>query len=174
MRSRGYERLAAFDVAQPALAKLAGLGIECYADAAERLPDAAFDCIRLEHVLEHMVDPVGTLSLLARKLSSTGTIVLAVPNFGSYSASKLGANWQALKLPHHLSHFTVQALSRVAKRAGLGLKRVRFLPISELGVQRPRGAARRVVWQAERFRYHLRHMGAPSGDFLSAELEVLG
>ena len=169
MQGQGYQNLSAFDVGQPALAQLERAGIRAYADDAARLPSQAFDCIRMEHVLEHVVDPTATLQLLREKLTARGTIALCVPNFGSASAARLKNDWRALKLPHHLSHFTASALQRVARAAGFQIKRVRFVPISELGV--PRAAAGRWRWQLARHRYHALNLDSPAGDFLSAELE---
>ncbi len=171
MRHHGYSNLSAFDVGQPALPGLAALGVQCFADDPALLPAHRFDCIRLEHVLEHLVDPVEALTLLREKLTVRGTIALTVPNFASASARRLGSEWRALRLPYHLSHFTIHALQRIALRAGFQLKRTRFLPISELALKRPRGRLARVAWQATRQRYHARLLNAPHAEYVSFELE---
>ncbi len=172
MRHHGYENLSAFDIGQPALEKLSALGIRCFADHPAQLPAATFDCIRMEHVLEHLTDPVDSLAMLRGKLTPRGTIVLTVPNYGSASARRLGESWRALKLPHHLSHFTITALQRVAQQAGFQIKRTRFLPISELAVPRPRGGAvAKLGWRAKRIAYHARAINSPSAEYLGVELE---
>lgn len=171
MRRHGYSNLSAFDVGQPALPGLAALGVQCFADDPALLPARSFDCIRLEHVLEHLLDPVEALTLLREKLTAHGTIVLTVPNFASASAQRMGSEWRALRLPHHLSHFTIHALQRIARRAGLQLKRTRFLPIAELALTRPRGRFARLAWPAKRQRYHARLLNAPHAEYVSFELE---
>jgi SAM-dependent methyltransferase len=171
MRHHGYRNLSAFDVGQPALARLAQLGVHCFAGDPSVLPAAAFDCIRLEHVLEHLVDPVEALVMLRSKLTRRGTVVITVPNFASASARRLGPDWRALKLPHHLSHFTVQALQRIGLRAGFQVKRSRFLPISELALPRPREPLARIGWRFRRHAYHARSWNSPAAEYVSLELE---
>jgi 2-polyprenyl-3-methyl-5-hydroxy-6-metoxy-1,4-benzoquinol methylase len=48
---------------------------ECFSGRSER-----FDCIVLNDVLEHMVDPWATLGLLRRHLAPGGRIVASIPN----------------------------------------------------------------------------------------------
>ncbi len=171
MLRHGYTNLSAFDIAQPALTDLAALGVKCFHDDPSTLPAHTFDCIRLEHVLEHLVNPIEALALLRSKLTIKGSIVLTVPNYASASARRFGAQWRALKLPHHLSHFTVHALQLIAQRAGFQIRRTRFLPISELALPRPRGRAGRLAWRVGRHSYHARALNSPSADYLSLELE---
>jgi SAM-dependent methyltransferase len=168
MSLAGYSNLYAYDVEQPALAKLEGLGVRCFAADPSALPLGTFDCIRLEHVLEHLVDPRQELACLKERLAPGGSIVLTVPNYGSSSAAELGGRWKGLKLPHHLSHFTAPAVQQLAGAAGLQIRDVRFLAISEVALPRAPGGA--LSRRLQQWRYHARVSDRPTADFLGLEL----
>lgn len=169
MLRQGYSNLCAYDVEQPALRRLERHGVRCFSGDPLTLPRATFECIRLEHVLEHLRDPVATLLLLRECLSERGTIVMTVPNFGSASAARRGLAWRALKLPHHLSQFTASSLQQLSAAAGLQIRDLRFLAISEVGGTRR--AKSRLLRQIENIAYHRRVMDSPVADYVSLELE---
>jgi SAM-dependent methyltransferase len=79
----------------------------------------AFDAVILHHSLEHIPAPVAALNVAAGLLSENGTLYIAVPNFGSRSARRLGERWWALDVPRHRTHFTRQGLEKALQRAGL-------------------------------------------------------
>ena len=70
-----------------------------------------YDVIVLSHVLEHMVDPVGTLELLREQLSESGRIVLEVPNLYAHPSVDIVHNFL----------FTPISLRNVAARSGLAV-----------------------------------------------------
>jgi len=90
------------------------------ADAA--YPDACFDQVQLWHVLEHLPDPVETLTEIRRILRPEGQLVVAVPNFGSLQARWAGPAWFHLDPPRHLYHFTMPALRTMLARCGFGIR----------------------------------------------------
>jgi 2-polyprenyl-3-methyl-5-hydroxy-6-metoxy-1,4-benzoquinol methylase len=49
-------------------------------DTVHTLPEAHFDCIVLNDVLEHLVDPFELLRMLKAKLTDQGCIVCSIPN----------------------------------------------------------------------------------------------
>lgn len=168
MSRAGYSNLYAYDVEQPALTNLARLGVRCFAADPSALPPRTFDCIRLERVLERLVDPRKELALLRERLAPGGSIVLTVPNYGSSSAARQGGRWPALSLPHHLSHFTASAVQQLASAAGLQIRDVRFLAISEVALPLARGGA--LSRRMQQWRYHARVTDRPNADFLGIEL----
>ena len=113
LRARGYSNLWAYDVEQPALQQIRSEGIRVLVNPAP-LPRAAFDCVRLEHVVEHLINPLEALARVKLALAPDGVIVLVVPNYGSWSARTAGLAYGGLDLPRHLSHFTEQSLRGVA------------------------------------------------------------
>ncbi|MCG5053714.1 MAG: class I SAM-dependent methyltransferase [Myxococcales bacterium] len=135
MRGEGYTELAGWDLDNPSLDRLASRGIKVWREEAERLPDSHFDCIRLEHVLEHVPEPLGLLKTLSQKLKPGGRLVLAVPNYGSWSAQVTGPGWDYLTLPYHENQFTPKSLRTILERAGLSVGTLKTLPIWEVAAK---------------------------------------
>jgi SAM-dependent methyltransferase len=139
MRNGGYSNLWAYDIAHPGLAALEREGIRVLT-APAALPEGTFDCVRLEHSLEHVTEPVAVMREVAAALKPGGSAVVAVPHIASRTARAMGAAWPTLTLPHHLSHFTIAALERVAARVGLRVAEVQRLPYWETGYAAARAA----------------------------------
>ncbi len=74
--------------------------------------DQAFDLIFLNHVLEHVHDPVGFLRSLKEKLANSGHIYVEVPHRDD--------RYKQNVFPHVL-FFSQAALAHVAKRAGFNV-----------------------------------------------------
>lgn len=102
-----------------------GLDVITGALEAADLPPASFDVITFWDVIEHVPDPLSTLSAAVRLLKPGGTMVLKTPNVdGLYPqaslkvAPKVGF-WGHPEPPGHLFQFSGDTLSRLAKQAGL-------------------------------------------------------
>ncbi len=78
--------------------------------------EATYDFIRLNHVLEHMRDPVESLERAARLLAPNGVLYVEVPDVLGYAATKSGG-----RIFHygHISNFSPWTLRAAAGRAGL-------------------------------------------------------
>ena len=78
--------------------------------------EATYDFIRLNHVLEHMRDPVDSLERAARLLAPNGVLYVEVPDVLAYAATKSGG-----RIFHygHISNFSPWTLRAAAGRAGL-------------------------------------------------------
>lgn len=80
-----------------------------------------FDIITLNHVLEHLLDPVETLAdLRTRFLKDGGSVIIEVPDIlyvrkGDFSPFHI----------QHVNYFTPQTLARVCNQAGLAVDEVR-------------------------------------------------
>jgi SAM-dependent methyltransferase len=122
--------VCAYDRDQPQLTELAEQGISVYKEL-QQLPQNAFDCIRLEHVAEHLNEPVQVFRYLSAAMKPTGSIVVTVPDFDAWSRHELGPKW-CLTLPHHVSQFTQHSLEEIARQAGLSVVRHQRLPIWEI------------------------------------------
>ena len=83
------------------------------------LPAASFDAVVLWHVLEHLTDPTKTLVEVERLLRPGGTLLVGVPNFGSFEARLCQDKWFHLDVPRHLAHFTPDSLVKALEQAGL-------------------------------------------------------
>ena len=81
-------------------------------------PGETFDVVVLNHVLEHLDQPRGTLREVRRILKRDGVLVVGVPNIESIMARLLGAGWYSIKPGEHIWHFSPATLSRLVREAG--------------------------------------------------------
>lgn len=130
LRSEGFTNLFGYDIDNPGLDPLEQAGITVLRSTAS-FPSRTFDAIRLEHVLEHLTDPIEKLATIRESLAPRGRLVIAVPDYSGWSSKRAGIEWAALTLPHHVNQFTPGSLERIARRAGLRLTRLQRLPIWE-------------------------------------------
>jgi 2-polyprenyl-3-methyl-5-hydroxy-6-metoxy-1,4-benzoquinol methylase len=78
-----------------------------------------FDVVTANHVIEHVVDPVGFLVHCRQLVGNQGRVILVTPNAGSLGHKRFGPYWRGLEVPRHLWIFTPGALKACALRAGL-------------------------------------------------------
>lgn len=106
-----------------------------------------FQVVVMNHVLEHVQDPVGFLREVHRRLAPGGIVHIAVPNLSCLEAILSG--WTSYE-PYHLAYFEPRTLTRTVTQAGLAVERLQtldsfsgwFLAILRtlLGVNRQPGA----------------------------------
>jgi 2-polyprenyl-3-methyl-5-hydroxy-6-metoxy-1,4-benzoquinol methylase len=83
-----------------------------------RLPAESYHAIMMNHVIEHVYDPIALLQECRRLLKPGGVIVLVTPNPNSFGHSNFRESWLGLDVPRHLHLFTAQALSQMGMKAG--------------------------------------------------------
>jgi len=88
------------------------------------IPDASFDAVVLNHVIEHVCDPVALLAECRRVLRPSGVLVAVTPNLDSAGHRRFGRDWLGLDPPRHLYVFSPRTLSNLAVRAGFRDSRV--------------------------------------------------
>ncbi|MES0337334.1 MAG: class I SAM-dependent methyltransferase [Candidatus Magnetobacterium sp. LHC-1] len=88
------------------------------------LPDASFDVITINHVLEHVANPLQLLQTCHRLLREGGCLIVAVPNFSSLQARVGGGCWFHLDMPYHLYHFSEQSLMLLLGEASMTVRDV--------------------------------------------------
>lgn len=93
-----------------------------------------FDLISLNHVLEHLPEPVSLVcELLESNLAKGGLLYIEVPRADSWQAKIAGKNWIHWDIPKHLTHWTESGL--LNQFQSLGYKKVGEKPFSiHLGV----------------------------------------
>lgn len=96
-----------------------------------RYPEAAFDYVTMDQVIEHAVDPVAMLAGIRSVLRVGGSSVLSTPNAAGLGARVFGARWINWHAPYHLHGFTPASLRIVAERAGLRVARLETITSSE-------------------------------------------
>jgi len=89
----------------------------------EQIPDNQYDTVFMWHSLEHVQDLVNTINEVYKKLTSNGTLVVAVPNHKSFDASYYKENWAALDVPRHLWHFSTNSIKKIMFQSGFKAKR---------------------------------------------------
>lgn len=82
-----------------------------------------FDFITLNHVLEHLPDPIAFVGgLLESNLAKDGLVYIEVPRADSWQAKIAGRRWMHWDIPKHLTHWTEEGM--VEKFAALGYTKV--------------------------------------------------
>lgn len=77
-----------------------------------------FDVITLNHVIEHLEDPVSVLNRCRELLKDGGKVVLTAPNIESLGFDTFKRSWYALDVPRHFFQFSMRTLRGCAKKAG--------------------------------------------------------
>lgn len=124
MRSLGWDVCGVEPDPKSAVhARGAGLDVRDGLLQQQSLPEAHFDAIIMNHVIEHLHDPVDTLRRCWKLLKPGGQITLATPNWGSRGHQLFAADWMALMPPTHLVLFTEASLHRALEACGFVVSR---------------------------------------------------
>lgn len=90
-------------------------------DLFEPLAKNNFDIITFWQSLEHIDNPVETLTRAKELLSEDGYIFISVPNFSSLQASIFKGHWFHLDPMRHRVHYRLDTLKDIAEASGLEL-----------------------------------------------------
>jgi 2-polyprenyl-3-methyl-5-hydroxy-6-metoxy-1,4-benzoquinol methylase len=82
------------------------------------LPAASFDAVTLNHVIEHLHDPLQALRQCRALLKPKGHISVFTPNVNSIGSRFFKEDWYALHPPCHLVLFTQNSLVYALTQAG--------------------------------------------------------
>lgn len=96
-----------------------GLTIEVLPLESTVLEPESIDAITLNHVLEHLADPVGALEKLVGALKPGGLLVSISPNPDRMLAHMFGPSWRGLEPPRHLVLLGPRAVADLACKLGL-------------------------------------------------------
>lgn len=91
------------------------------AASIEELQEEKFHTVTLWHVLEHIHQLNETVEKLKTKLAENGIILIAVPNYESFDATRYKNDWAAYDVPRHLWHFSQQSVRQLLKKHQLKL-----------------------------------------------------
>lgn len=171
MRSLGYETYGVdFDpVAVKALGKSEILAF---------LPDEFenqdwfefFDSVSINHVIEHVPDPVALVAKLSAMLKPGGHLFIECPNAHAVGLTIFGKYWRGLEAPRHLNIPSVMGIRIALQRAGL-----------EEHERLIRSSVRSWLWNesmsslpaSDRLRFRVLANEAPSEDLLNSEFITL-
>jgi 2-polyprenyl-3-methyl-5-hydroxy-6-metoxy-1,4-benzoquinol methylase len=126
LKDKGWDTMG-LETSHTALVKARKKGLEVFQAREDLIPDVKYDAITLWHVLEHLPNPLDTLSYLKSRLTDQGMLIVAVPNLNSYDARFYGEHWAAYDVPRHLFHYSPITMGRLV--LSQGLKIVRTYPM---------------------------------------------
>lgn len=113
-RAEGIE----FDREAVAAARARGLSMRLATIPGASLARAAYEQITLNHVIEHLHDPLAGLRELHEALAPGGRIWIQTPNLDACGHAEFGADWRGLEPPRHLVLFNARALRTALARSG--------------------------------------------------------
>jgi SAM-dependent methyltransferase len=135
--------------------------VKCGVISDPPFPEASFDAVAMLDVLEHMYDPMGSITQCARLLKPGGLLVIKSPN-GAMQLRKerfkkmLGRGDGYVAGVGHLNQFTPKTLSFAFRKCGLETTKVRPAQSFQQGIVRDGFTARRVA----------RHLGVMTANAL--------
>ena len=101
-----------------------------------------FDYITMDQVIEHVIDPIETLSGIARVLKPGGRLVMTTPNSNGWGVRAFGDKWIHWHCPYHLQQYSRKSMKLAAKKTGFTVERSPTITSSEwLFYQRAHSAA---------------------------------
>lgn len=81
-------------------------------------PENSFDAIVMNHVIEHVFDPVALLKECRRIIKPGGHVVVITPNTKSWGHRKFQESWRGLEPPRHIHIFSPKTMKKCAGMAG--------------------------------------------------------
>ena len=119
LKSKGFEVLGTdFDEKHLAHAEEENIAVR-HGGLEQVKPHERFDLIILNHVLEHIVDPVEFLKLVSQHLTSIGKLIIEVPTLESLKSGAYGSDFMAFLQNAHTCHYSEATLNAVCTKAGL-------------------------------------------------------
>ena len=126
MRSLGWDA-EGVDPDPAAAAYGLSRGLKIFQGTIADIPlNCTYDVITLNHVIEHVHDPISLLLECRQRLTPrTGRLMIATPNLRSLGHWWFRRYWRGLEVPRHLLLFSVSALQKCISRAGLSVHSIR-------------------------------------------------
>lgn len=87
-------------------------------------PKSFFDVIVMNHVIEHVYDPNKLFLNASKILKPDGIMIVTTPNIRSINFSIFGQDWFPLETPRHLTLFSPQSMTKLAKNSGLKIVKI--------------------------------------------------
>lgn len=99
------------------------LGVQCVQSTLEEMdfPDESLDVVVMNHVIEHLDDPLATLKNVHRILKPNGRFTLETPCFDTLILKLLGRRERNINSAGHLYFFTTRTLRNLYEAAGFEL-----------------------------------------------------
>lgn len=120
MRRLGWEVAGVEPSAEAAVVAQERFGLQVFIGALEEamFKNDTFDAITMQHVFEHLTDPVGTLNECFRVLRPGGQIVIVTPNVESLAHKIFKRSWLEVAPPWHTYLWSPRALGSCIEKIG--------------------------------------------------------
>jgi len=82
----------------------------------------SFDVVILNHILEHIFNPVEFIQRIGEILKNDGLLIIGVPNHDSLAANVIKCRWYGWGIPEHIWHFDRVSLKYLLLKSGLRIK----------------------------------------------------
>jgi 2-polyprenyl-3-methyl-5-hydroxy-6-metoxy-1,4-benzoquinol methylase len=89
-----------------------------------KFPQGSFDVVLASHLIEHINDPASFLPEVNRVLREGGRVFITTPNISGFQARLYGGQWRSA-IFDHLYLFSARTLSKMLKKAGFKIERIR-------------------------------------------------
>lgn len=113
------------EITQEAAQKAIDKGYHVYVGELENMDikEDSFDLIRLNHILEHVLDPFLCLSKIKKLLKPGGYLIVETPNTVCLDFYLFRRFWGALHFPRHIHLFEPKLISKMAEKVGLKVQK---------------------------------------------------
>jgi SAM-dependent methyltransferase len=108
----------------------------------------SFDVVTSFEVIEHINNPREELGNFHKLLRKGGVVYCTTPNFNAIERFQLGANWNVLGYPEHLSYYTPGTLKRVFSETGFVPKKVLATGVSLTRIKKSQGKSDQAIISA--------------------------
>ena len=95
-----------------------GLDVRCGAIDVYCGEENKFDVITMNHVIEHVYNPIRDLSIAYELLKPGGCLIIETPNIDSIGHKEFARNWMDLDPPRHLILYNWKSLETILYKSG--------------------------------------------------------
>ncbi len=88
--------------------------------------EIGFDVVIINHVIEHLADPISAIIKIHTLLKKGGKLILGTPDFDSGAARRYGSNFRLLHDPTHVSLFSSDSMHRFLRDFGFHINHVEY------------------------------------------------
>lgn len=99
------------------------------------LGEKRYDLVLMQHVLEHLKDPIDVIKKIHRALKEGGYLVIWIPFFDSLEQKIFGRYWAGFDAPRHLYFFSVDKITEILTEYGFSVKEVNYSAIPNLWIK---------------------------------------
>lgn len=119
MQDKGWD-VTGVDFDSKSVSVAQNLGLNVYeGDISQlNLEKNSFDAIIMNHVIEHLPDPIATLKSCHELLRSGGRLISITPNTNGLNHNKYNTNSRLLEPPRHLFIYNKNSLKEAATKSG--------------------------------------------------------